>query len=210
MEGAQLNALNKFGKFFKFLAYDQVGTKELVDGAFTTYDHIHRFLHQGPILCEIRVPDSAECIVSQDTYSVVSSRLTLVRLYDCVPLDILHNAIVSSRGAVLNSIPMSQLDQSLCLEAIRLNGLVLEHVPVALVTPEMCLEAVQQNGNALKYVPGALKTARVCMEAIKQNGVAIYYVPECFLTRHTWAVAVRRIVASLKIHLDEDSSQTDV
>src|SRR3990167_3741377 len=56
-----------------------------------------------------------------------------------------------------------ELDEAVCLEAVRQDGYALEYVPEPLRTKAVCLAAVQQDGWALKYIPEPLCTKAMCI-----------------------------------------------
>src|SRR3990167_11484085 len=76
-----------------------------------------------------------------------------------------------------------ELDEAVCLAAVRQNGWALQCVPELLCTETVCLEAVRQYGRALEYVPEPLRTKAVCLAAVQQDGWALKYIPEPLCTK---------------------------
>jgi ribosomal protein L24E len=128
---------------------------------FGTIDEIFNHFTERYNICEIEIPDDAECYVQPNKF------------YD------LHK-FHSNKIIVKNIKKLKDLDKwnddFFCLKAVKQNGMILRFVKTK--TKEICLEAIRQNPTSLKFVEEYRQTQEICLEAITKNGLVLRFIKE--------------------------------
>lgn len=76
---------------------------------------------------------------------------------------------IASDGALLAYAPPKQVNEELCLAAIKNTHKAMEFVPSSIKTPDFCLKAVQTDGNALEFIPPAYRSKKMCETALNNT-----------------------------------------
>lgn len=101
-------------------------------------------------------------------------------------------------------IPLEELTEQLCIDAIKDESGMLMHVPTALRTKSVCMEAVKQSGWALQYVPAHVQSYEIWELSVRTYGVALEHVPPQNITHELCVLAITHTAFAFKfvpVHL---------
>jgi hypothetical protein len=99
----------------------------------------------------------------------------------------------------LKQIPITVLDEEICLAWCESNGVALRHVPEEFKTYRVCLAAISNHPGLLDCVPVSLRTAELCLIAVKLRGDALEHVPYHKITEELALAAVTNYAWGLSL-----------
>lgn len=155
----------------------------------TNRQNIHKFLHYGPTVGNMMIPDDARCYLEKDRFKCDKLILILtektqyhdVMMHMMTDKDYCIN-MVKTNGCLIGYINDNMLKNNIdiCFEAVKQCGISVQHISNEILknNVNICLEAVKKDGNSIKYIDDEIlkNNVNICMEAVKQTGEAIQHI----------------------------------
>lgn len=155
----------------------------------TNRQNIHKFLHYGPMIGNIIIPDDARCYLEEDRFKCDKLILEFTEqikehdIFRYMTNDIDYCIqMVKTNSCLIKYIDKHILENNviICIEAVKKCGFSIQYIDDDILRNNIniCFEAVKSVGNSIKYIDKQIlsNNVQICVEAVKQNGEAIQYV----------------------------------